>query len=374
MKEGVVLTYKFRLLPTKRQHLVLDKLLEDQRQLYNAALQERIEAYSKAAKSITYKDQCKSLTVIRRECSGWSEYPANLQRGTLKRLDIAFQGFFARAKKGKAGYPRFKSASRFSSFELSEFSGVTFEGRIRFKGLPGGLRVHLHRQVPEGKPLLVKFKRSGRKWHVSLIYRVQPASAAVKPSIGIDVGIQTLAALSNGQLIANPRHSRKLQAELRRRNRALSRCKLMSRRRKKVKARVTKLHARIAYQRATYLHQVSTGITRNFGLIAVEKLNVSGMGQGNLAFHVRDAAWSSLKNMLRYKAAKAGGVVIEVSPNNTSQDCSGCGVRVPKKLSHRWHHCPACGLSLDRDVNAARNILNRAVVGAGLDKQLVTAA
>jgi putative transposase len=143
-----VLTFKYRLLLNKRQHDVLQHILDQQRDLYNAALQERRDAYRKSGKTITLYDQNKSLTEIRQTCDGWSRYPVRVQRGTLKRLDEAFQGFFARVKQGgKAGFPRFKGIGRFQSFEFTEFFANSLRGnRVYFKGLPGGLRVHLHRR------------------------------------------------------------------------------------------------------------------------------------------------------------------------------------------------------------------------------------
>ena len=374
---SVVVTFKYKLLPSKRQHAALSKILTDQRILYNAALQERIEAYTKANVSIRLYDQIKSLTIIRQECEGWSDYPANLQRGTLKRLDSAFQAFFATRKAGKkAGWPRFKGEDRFNSFGFAEFSGISIKGkRVYFKGMPAGIRVHFHRPLPQGTPLDATFKRTSRGWHICLGVRVtaQPARQSSR-WVGCDFGIINLLALSDGEIVPALRPTRLMAGELRKRSRALSRCKKNSNRRRKVKARFTRTHERIANLRRNYLHQVSARLVREYDVIAVEKLNFRGLAGGFLSKDVYDAGWATLKEMLRYKAEKAGAQLIEVNPRHTSQDCSGCGSRRAKTLKDRRHECPTCGLSLDRDVNAARNVLHRAGQRPGFAKSSVTAA
>src|ERR1700682_4613041 len=148
----MILTYRYRLLPTKQQHRALEAILESQRQLYNAALEERIDAYRKANVTRTYFDQTKALTEWRHDDTEAAALPANLQRATLKRLDEAYKGFFRRVKSGaKAGFPRFRGKGWFDSFGFREFVGITFkDARLRFQSLPGSLRVHWHRELPAG--------------------------------------------------------------------------------------------------------------------------------------------------------------------------------------------------------------------------------
>ena len=122
----------------------------------------------------------------------------------------------------------------------------------------------------------------------------------------------------------------------------------------------------MARRRREHLHQASARLVRDYDAIAIEKLNVRGLAGGRLAKYVHDASWARFISMLRYKAEKAGARLIEVDPYNSSQDCSGCGMKVPKDLADRRHDCPHCGLTIDRDLNAARNILNRAGVGPSL--------
>ena len=362
-----VLTYKYRLLPTRRQHGALRAILESQRELYNAALEERIACYRKTGRSLSYIDQCKSLTHCRRELPEMAALPANIQRGTLKRLEEAFKGFFRRLKRGgKPGFPRFRGTHWFTSFAFNEFSGIGLDDRrLRFAGMPGGVRVHLHRPMPDGKILTAKFKRDAKGWSVCLAVRVDtPDKRPIACAAGIDVGITTLAAASDEQKIPNPRAARRAEREMRRRQRQLARCRRGSKRRSKIKARVARLHAKITNTRATALHQAGAELVKRYDMIAVEALNIKGLAKGMLARDVHDAGWSKLRSLLHYKAERAGVHIIEVDARFTSQECPDCGRREPKTLAERVHRCP-CGCVLDRDVAAARVILNRAVVGPG---------
>ena len=366
----IILTAKFRLLPTRKQHAALCDTLESQRVLYNAALEERIGCHRATGKGRSYMDQCKALTELRQE-SAFASIPPNIQRWTLRRLDEAHRSFFRRlkAKGEKAGFPRFRGKGRWNSFGFAEFSGIRLKGRrLYFKGMPGGLRVHMHRQLPNSTPLNCSFTRDPKGWHICLQYRVPVQTLpATGRSVGIDVGLTHLVTLSTGEHIPNPRVAKRAEQEMRRRQRALARCKKGSKRRAKAKREVVRCHARIKNTRRTYLHQVSARLIRENDLIAVERLNTKGLASGMLARSVHDAAWGKLKEMLSYKAEWAGRQLVEVDPRYTSQACSGCGSVVRKKLSDRWHSCPHCGLELDRDHNAALNVLHRGVLVAGLD-------
>ena len=366
----MILTYRYRLLPTKRQHKALEAILESQRQLYNAALEERIDAYRKAGVTRGYIDQTKALTEWRQSDPEARALPANLQRATLKRLDDAYKGFFRRVKAGgKAGFPRFRGRGRFDSFGFREFSGILLDrGRIRFKGMPGALRVHMHRQIPaEAVIKSCTFRRDAKAWSVSLAAEVpMPPPRESRRAVGVDLGITTFAALSDGAFIPSLNAARRAERRLRQVQRAFSRTKRGSAGRRKAREKVARCHAQTARQRANHLHQASARLMRDYDVIVVEALNVKGLARSALTKDVHDASWAKFISMLRYKAEWAGARLIEVDPQDTSQDCSGCGVKVPKELGERNHECPHCGLSIDRDLNAARNILYRAGVGPGL--------
>jgi putative transposase len=362
----IILSFKYRLLPTRKQHKTLAHILEEQRILYNAALQSRIDCYRKTRKSLSYMTQAKQLTELR-ELPEYFAMPVNLQRWTLSRLDDAYGAFFKRVKRGEEpGFPRFRGKGRWQSFGFSEFSGIRFDGkRTRFRGLPGGLRVHLHRPMPDGKILSCTFTRNAKGWYICFQMRVvkQPLPANDN-AVGIDMGLKSLMVLSTGEAIPNIRKARQAEKEQRIRQRALARCKRSSKRRLKVKRRLVRLYEHTTNGRRTYAHQLSARLVREHDFIAIENLNVKGMVRGNLAKSIHDAGWGQLRQFLTYKAANADRVLVAVNPRNTSQECSGCGVIVPKTLRDRVHDCPGCGLVMDRDENAARNILERARSGA----------
>lgn len=364
----ICLTYRYRLLPTRQQHRALSRILEDQRQLYNAALQERMDCHAKTGKGRTYVDQCAALTEWRQDAAEARACPANIQRWTLRRVDDAYKAFFRRLKKrdGKAGFPRFRGEGGWNSFGFNEFCGIRFDGkRLRLSSMPGALRVHLHRQLPSGKLLACTFTRDGRGWAVAFQMRVPIADArAPVERVGIDVGLSSLATLSDGTAIPNPRHAKRAEREMRRRQRALCRCARGSNRRSKVREEVARWHRKIAAARNTYLHQVSANLVRRFDLIAVEKLNIRGMAASMLAKPVHDASWGKLRQLLTYKAERAGAQLIEVDPRHTSQTCPECGQVEAKALSQRIHQCD-CGCRLDRDHAAALVILGKAVAGLG---------
>ena len=367
---SMILTYRYRLLPTKQQHRSLEAILESQRQLYNAALEERIDAYRKSHVTRTYFDQTKALTEWRRDDPEASALPVALQRATLKRLDEAYKGFFRRVKSGgKPGFPRFRGKGWFDSFGFREFRGISKQaGRVRFKGMPGALRVHLHRPIPaEALIRSCVFRRDVKGWIVGFAAELPtPPLRDGERAVGVDLGITTFAALSDGGVIPSLRAARLVERRLRTAQRALARKKRGSKGRGKARIGVRRCHAATACRRANHLHQASARLTRDYDVIAIEALQVKGLARSSLAKDVHDASWAKFISFLRYKAAKAGTRLIEVDPRNTTQDCSGCGAKVPKELGDRQHECPRCGLSIDRDLNAARNILNRAGVGLGL--------
>lgn len=378
----LVQTYVFRVCLSRAQHAAFDRILTDQRHLYNAALEERINAW-RCGVSISMNDQTKSLTEIRSFESSYGDVPYNLSKWTLKRLDDAMKAFFQRAKKrsGKAGFPRFRSASRWSSFGFHQKDGIRLVGgKLRFSGgIVGALGLRMHRQLPVGAVIKSAiFTKEDRHWRVALAVAIEASTEHQKSGtlIGIDVGIEALATLSDGVRIENIRPRKSAERKLRSAARALSRCKRGSRRRKKVRARLAKAQRAVRNVRTTYLHQVSASIARDFELIAVEKLQLRNMTRSargtreepgtnirqktGLNRSLADAAPGRLISMIRYKAERAGGTMIEVDPKGTSQECSFCGAIVLKALSERQHVC-ACGADMHRDHNGAINILKRGV-------------
>jgi putative transposase len=330
------LSFQYGLRPTRAQHRALDAILEGQRLLYNAALQERIEAWRKARTSITWVDQSRSLTVIRADDPhGYGALPVTLSRWPLKRVDAAFKAFFRRlrVKRGKAGYPRYRGKSRWRSFGFTEFVGIRLiNGRLVVKGLAGGLKLHMHRPLPEGASMCsCVFTKEGRAWRVTLRIEVPDIHTVRREAgdlVGIDWGVQTLATLSTGEGITNPRFGTEASAGIRRASRKFARAKRGSRRRLKAKARLARLHRKLANRRKTYLHQVSAALTRRFGCIAVEDLNIKGM----IATAKGDAI-NPGKNV-RQKA-ELNREILDTAPGMMMAMLRGCKSRWPL----RRHRC-----------------------------------
>ena len=296
-----------------------------------------------------------------------------LSRWPLKRVDEAFKAFFRRlkVKRGKAGYPRFRGKSGWRSFGFTEFVGIRLiNGRLVVKGLAGGLKLHMHRPLPEGASIWsCVFTKENRAWRVALQIEASDIHTVRREAgnlVGLDWGVETLATLSTGEGIINPRFGTEAAVGIRRASRKLARAKRVSRRRLKAKARLARLQRKLANRRKTYLHQVSAALTRRFGCIAVEDLNIKGMtasakgdaiNPGNnvrqkakLNREILDTSPGMMMAMLRYKAARAGGRCDVIDARGTSQECSGCGATVAKDL--RVRRCMQCDLEVHRDINA----------------------
>jgi putative transposase len=289
-------------------------------------------------------------------------------QGTLRRLDQAFASFFRRVKAGEEpGYPRYKSRDRFNSILFpSHGDGIRFKGnRLKVQHV-GTIRVCLHRPV-DGAIKTLSLKREGDRWFVVLACEVpQPAKVGnVLPAVGLDVGLSHFVTTSDGEKVENPGFLKDALPHLRRAQRSPSRKKQGGKNRRKARRRVRRLHARVANLRHEHRHKVANDLVSRYGKVAVERLNVQGMIKNRrLARAIADVGWSAFVVTLTHKVEKTGGEVRQVSPNYTSQECSGCGALVPKDLSVRVHRC-GCGLVIDRDENAARNILERAWPGTG---------
>jgi len=360
----MLLSYKYRLYPNHSQRQALDRTLEVHRQVYNAALQERREAWKRCRVSIRYTDQAKQIKEIRTfdPDVAWCNYSALQQ--TLRRLNKAFDAFFRRVKAGeKPGYPRFKGKSTFKSVSYVYGDGLKLRGDRLYIQRVGLVRLFQHRPIPDDgtiKMAVLKRDRVGN-WYVILQVELpdpEPA-AGTDPAVGIDMGLIHFLTLSNGRVIENPRWFRQAEEKLACLQRKRARCKRGSKRYRQWSRQIRRLHQRIADKRRDFQHQLSTRLVREFGFIAVEKLNVNGLCRSHVSKSMADAAWTQFLSMLAYKAEKAGTLLIRVDPGRTSQICSHCGCVVSKPLSERQHHCPRCGFTTPRDVNAALNILSR---------------
>lgn len=352
-------SFRYRIYPTTRQIAVLENTLAVCVELYNAALQERREAWQRERKSITYFDQTLQLTHIKKDRPEVGEIHSLVLENVLRRVDLAFKGFFRRVRAGeKPGYPRFRSARRYDSITYRQkAAGKPLGNKLRLAKV-GNVRIKLHRPLV-GDIKTLSVKREAGRWFAVFAVECEPSVMPFNGNaIGVDVGLMNFATLSDGTIIANPRWYRVSQRRLRVAQRRVARRKKGSTRRRKAVASLQRVHARIRQQRADFLHNVSAQLIRENGLIAVEDLNIKGLARGMLAKSVNDAAWSTFINMLAYKAESAGRVLVKVDPRGTSQTCT-CGAEVRKTLAQRWHLCLSCGLSADRDHVSAQIILAR---------------
>lgn len=351
--------YKYRLYPTYRQKETLDCNLRLCCELYNAALEERIGSYKTTRKSVRRFDQQRQLKEIRQIRPEFQGIRFNVLNDVLLRLEKSFQSFFRRGKHGeKPGFPRFKSTRLYNSLSFTKDTYRIVGNRI-ILGKVGGVKIKLHRDLPEIIKTCVIKKVCGA-WYACIACEITPRSLPQSnQEIGIDVGLKSFAVLSDGAVINNPRWYQTAQAQLRVAQRRVSRRKKGSHRRRKAIAILQKIHQHISNQRQDFHHKLSQFVVQKYEVIAVEDLNVKGLASGMLAKFVHDAGWASFLQLLAYKAESAGRKLIKVNPSGTSQICI-CGAIVPKKLSDREHACTNCGLLADRDYVSAQIILQRA--------------
>ncbi len=349
---------KYRLYPTDAQAEALDGQLAEACRLYNAALQERHDAYKREGLSLNYYTQASQLKEIRAEgASALANFSSS--QDVLRRVDKTFKAFFRRVKTGaeKPGYPRFKSRRRFDSYTFPSWGDgcrLSDAGRLYLQGV-GHLKVKWHRPL-DGTVKTVTVKRQAGTWFVcfSVEYVVE-ALPGNDARVGIDVGLTDFATLSTGETIANPRHYRKAQKTLRIAQRRVARRQRGGRNRRKAVVLLQKAHAHVQNQRADFHHKTARTLMNTYGVIAVEDLRIKGLASGMLAKAVHDAGWSAFFNKLAAKAEEAGRLLVKVNPRGTSQTCL-CGAEVRKTLAQRWHQGPACGLSTARDHVSAQLI------------------
>jgi len=367
----VIRNYKFRIYPNKEQERKLLRWLETCRRIYNTALAQRKEAWGKEKRSVTRTEQQVWLKEAKKENHFFKEVHSQVAQEVLFRVERAFAGFFRRVKNGETpGCPRFKGKGRYKSLTFTQFGdglGASFRnGKLKLSKI-GLVKIKLHRNIP-GTVKTVNIKRGNTgKWHAVFAVETELEQIETHPgtAAGLDVGLDKFAVLSDGCTIENPRYLRKAEKRLKHAQRALSRKQKGSRNREKARLKVAKLHTKVRNQRRDFLHKESRRLVNVYKLIAVENLVVKSMVKNcHLAKSISDAGWGEFLAMLCYKAEEAGSRVVKVNPSGTSQECSQCGKTVSKDLSVRMHRCPHCGLMLDRDVNAARNILKRALEAA----------
>lgn len=354
----MIRTYTMRLKTTRKQSETLDRLLAQLCELYNMALQQRRDVWKSHRLTLSRYDQQKQLVELRNGVEEYAIFSSAIQRDSIRRLDKAFKAFFRRVKSGeKPGFPRFRSRDRYDSFSVSKGDFQLNTGSLKIAKL-GAFRVKTKFKI-KGDPLELRVKRCGRKWEAQVACDIGPAPdrVVIRNAIGIDLGLTSLATLSDGTRIANPRWTRQEESRLAVVNQTLARKQKGSKNRVKAREQLRRAHQRIAGLRSSYLIGAAKKFVNKYDLIAHEDLKIRNMVRSKLAKSIMDAAWNQLIWRLNCEAEKAGKWIIPVNPRNTTKKCSGCGELTPKELWQRQHDCSSCGLSLGRDHNAALNIL-----------------
>ncbi len=367
--------YQYRLHLTKGQQRLLEQQLEECRWVYNQTLAARRDAWQQRHQTLGLYDTQAMLPAWKAARTTLKRVHSQVLQNVQVRVDLAFKAFFRRVKAGEAGvgYPRFKSFGRYDSLTYPQYgNGARLEGNRLILSKLGAVEVKLHRPF-EGQIKTVTVRRSSTgKWFVAFAVEQERATASKVPeaAVGVDVGLETFATLSTAEKIANPRFFRADERDLKRAQRRLSAQPKGSAERARRRRIVARIHERIASRRKNFAHQESRKLVNRFGLIVFEDLHITRMlGNHCLAKSIADAAWDQFASYTRYKAADAGRTYIEIDPRGTSQRCSQCGAVVKKSLRIRVHQCPDCGLVIDRDLNAAYNILRLGLQSQGQQLQ-----
>ena len=376
-------TYQMRCYTSRQGYARFDEVLRMCQRLYNAALAERRDAWKMRRVSIGRFAQYGQLTLIRKDIVEYRSLSLALERGVLNRVDRAFQSFFERvARGGNPGYPRFKPIQRYSTIEVDDAARgmvkVRSDGKlvVRIKGLPP-LECRVRRELPPVEDIrTIRLTRRGRRVIASLTFAVEKRpSSPSEEAVGLDMGVSSRVTTSDGEHVERKREDRRWK---RRHQRRLARAKKGSRSRAKKRNMYSNACFKDRIRQRNEAHRISSEIIRRYGFVAVEKLQIANLtvsasgtveepGVGvsakrALNREILSQRWGMLRRQLAYKAEWAGRQYVEVPPAYTSQDCSGCGERNGGVMPRRVYRCAGCGLEIDRDENAARNILRRGLL------------
>jgi len=365
------LSYKYRLQPTSAQVRILEEQLNHCRWTYNTLLGHCLDERKAGRGTPTHKSLTYHLPTMKAKTPELNEVHSQVLQNIAKRIRLGFENYWARRRVGlKATPPHFRRIRDYSSLTYPQ-KGFKLDGSTLKLSKIGDLKIIQHRPI-EGvvKTLTISRCPSG-KWYAVFSCAVDPRPIPNRlPAVGVDLGLNSLVALSDGTLIEAPKNYRKSEDKLKKlHRRASGRCK-GSNNRGKARLQLAVQYERVANQRRDFAYKTARSIVNRYEKVVVEDLKISNMVRNrSLSKSIGDAGWGLLRNALTYMARMSEGVIAFVDPRYTSQLCSGCGELVPKDLAERVHTCPHCGLVLDRDVNAARVILRK---GIGLERPELT--
>ncbi len=385
--------YQYKLRPNKEQIAIIELWLDLLRRQYNYRLGERFSWWEENRCPVNacplampipqlrdnpdYFFQKKDLVNTKDKFLEYKLIHSQVLQDCIKRVNLAFERWFKADKNGKRlGKPRFKNNSRYRSLTYPQIKqDCIVDKKIDLPKI-GKVKLIQHRPLPEGfKIKTVTISRKADGYYVTLSLEDQSVptlNSEVKTTpentLGIDMGLKDFLVTSEGESVPIPssvseqiaRHYRKSQKRLKTLQKRLSRKKKGSKRWLKAVKAVAKQHKKVADQRKDFHFKTANELLTSSEVIAHENLNIKGLAKTRLSKSINDAGWGQFLTILTVKAENAGQKTIAVNPHSTSQDCSNCGEKVPKELSQRTHSCPHCGIVIDRDLNAAINIKNRA--------------
>ena len=363
---------EYKLYGTPEQTRKLSDFLEVCRLTYNWALAQRQECFKNNQPRPTRFDQQRELTKKRKAEPNLAAVPVAYARSAIHRVDASFRTYCGRHSAGQSvGLPRFKAKNRYRSFTFAAAANYLRQPHLYVPGI-GLVRCRGSKRPLVGKQKQLRLIKRASGWYAQVLVDtgVQNLNKQGEPEtfVGVDLGLSKFAAFSDGGFVENPRWYRRVERKLARAHRRVSRKKKGSKNREKAKQQLGLAFEKLTNQRTNFPHQESRRLVDSYDFIALEDLKTQQLIAKSPRARrksIQDVCWAQFKQYVTYKAEEAGKQVVLVNPAYTSQDCSGCGLRVPKELNTRTHACPGCGLRLDRDTNAARNVLASALAVVG---------
>lgn len=379
-------SYQYKLRLTRQQQATIDQWIELCRRQYNYRLAERFNWWEQNRCDVnscplichlpelkdypSYYTQQRDLSITKAKFPEYQDPPLHTLQNVVRRVDRTFNRWLKSDCNGKrSGKPRFKAVGRYRSIGFPDpLKPHCIQGNFIQLSKLGKLKVIMHRPIPDGfrvKTATITKRADGYYITLSLqdssVPELSPDLPTVDNTIGIDMGLNSFLVTSEGEAVATPQYYRKAEERLKRLQRSMCRKKKGSNNRRKAIKRLARHHLKVARQRKDFHYKTAKKLLSKGRNVGHESLNIQGLARTKFAKSIRDAGWGTFLLILSIKAERAGLMTIAVNPNGTTQDCSNCGVTVPKTIRDRWHSCPECGCELDRDHNAAINIRNRAV-------------
>ena len=363
---------KYRIYPTPEQERTLAEQLETCRRLWNRVLAERKGTWQNEHRTVNRFEQKRQLTVDKKSNEYLRNVYSHVTQDVILRLERAYQAFFRKS----ARYPKFKKYGCYDSITYPDaYNGSVKLGINRKKiylSKVGYVPILVHRDPSEGKNKRCTVKREGAEWYVVLEYEVpdvEPSGLPIEHPVGIDLGLKALIATSDGWHVKPPKPLRAHEKRLKHLQREVSRKKKKgSQNRIKAIEKMAKQSRVVARTRRDFNHKLSRNIADKYDFVAREDLKIRNMVRNHcLAKSIHDAGWNQLGGFIDYKVERKGNQSVQVPAPGTTMECCVCKHSQEMPLDVRIYSCPACGNTIDRDDNAARNILERGWVQVGED-------